>query len=130
LHDLLEREQCVSRDRYWQDLGVRRITDAERRIRVTGLECALYEKRTLVRTLGMRRTMFVLPTDLVPIVQAACTDAVVPGQRKRLVQEIETNGIARAGADRCESSRPVWRLCAASSEASPGLAPKPRLDLA
>ena len=65
---------------------------------VTALERALYEDRTLVRTLCMRRTMFVVPTDQVPVVQAACTDALVPGQRKRLAQEIEANGIARDGA--------------------------------
>ncbi len=64
---------------------------------VAALERALYEDRALVRTLCMRRTMFVVPVDLVPVVQAACTDALVPGQRKRLVQEIEANGIARDG---------------------------------
>jgi hypothetical protein len=65
---------------------------------VAALERALYDDRTLVRTLGMRRTMFVVPVDLVPVVQAACTDALVPGQRKRLVRLIEENGIARDGA--------------------------------
>lgn len=65
---------------------------------VAALEGALYDDRTLVRTLGMRRTMFVVPVDLVPVVQAACTDALVPGQRKRLVRLIEENGIARDGA--------------------------------
>src|SRR4051812_1600649 len=48
---------------------------------VPALERALYDDRTLVRTLGMRRTMFVVPLDLVPIVQAACTNALVPGER-------------------------------------------------
>jgi winged helix DNA-binding protein len=65
---------------------------------VPALERALYDDRTLVRTLGMRRTMFVVPVDLVPVVQAACTDALVPGQRKRLVRLIEENGIAPDGA--------------------------------
>jgi hypothetical protein len=64
---------------------------------VPGLERALYGDRTLVRTLGMRRTMFVLPVAVVPTVQAACTDALVPGERRRLVQMVETNGIARDG---------------------------------
>jgi Winged helix DNA-binding domain len=65
---------------------------------ISSLERALYDDRTLVRTLGMRRTMFVVPLDLVPVIQAACTDAMVPGQRKRLVQMIEENGITRNGA--------------------------------
>src|SRR5688572_18557461 len=41
---------------------------------VRALERALYKDRSLVRTLCMRRTMFVLPVELVPVVQAACTD--------------------------------------------------------
>jgi Winged helix DNA-binding domain len=65
---------------------------------VAALERALYDDRTLVRTLCMRRTMFVVPRDLVPVVQAACTDALVPGERRRLVRMIEENGIADDGA--------------------------------
>jgi hypothetical protein len=65
---------------------------------VPSLERALYDDHTLVRTLGMRRTMFVLPRDLVPAVQAGVTDALVPAQRKRLVREIEENGITTDGA--------------------------------
>jgi Winged helix DNA-binding domain len=75
---------------------------AAARLKVPGgaadaLERALYDDRTLVRTLCMRRTMFVVPLDLIPIVQAACTDPLVPGQRKRLVDMVESNGIARDG---------------------------------
>jgi hypothetical protein len=65
---------------------------------VAAVERALYEDHTAVRTLGMRRTMFVVPLELVPVIQAAVTDALVPGQRKRVVQMIEANGIARDGA--------------------------------
>jgi hypothetical protein len=64
---------------------------------VADLERALYDDRTLVRTLGMRRTMFVVPLDAVPVVQAACTDALVPGERKRLVDMLEDNGVAEDG---------------------------------
>ena len=62
------------------------------------VERALYDDRTLVRTLCMRRTLFVVPVDLVPIVQAAVTEALVPPQRKRTVRMIEEAGIARDGA--------------------------------
>ncbi|HMG27316.1 MAG TPA: winged helix DNA-binding domain-containing protein [Acidimicrobiia bacterium] len=68
-----------------------------RRPTVGALERALYDDRTLVRTLCMRRTLFVVPVDLVPIVQAAVTDALVPAERKRTVRMIEEAGIARAG---------------------------------
>ena len=62
------------------------------------LEKALYADRTLVRTLCMRRTMFVVPTELVPVVQAAVTEALLPGERRRTVQMVEQNGIAADGA--------------------------------
>lgn len=65
---------------------------------VDAVERALYDDRTLVRTLCMRRTLFVVPVDLVPLVQAAVTDALVPGQRKRTVRMIEDAGFARDGA--------------------------------
>src|SRR5438067_8559600 len=40
---------------------------------VGAIEQELYEERSLVRILGMRRTMFVVPLDLAAVVQAACT---------------------------------------------------------
>jgi len=63
---------------------------------VEALERALYDERRLVRTLCMRRTMFVLPVPMVPVVQAACTDALVPGERKRTLAMIEEAGVADA----------------------------------
>ena len=65
---------------------------------VAALEDALYERRTLMRTLCMRRTMFVVPLDLVPVVQAACTDALAVTERRKLVALIESHGIADDGA--------------------------------
>jgi hypothetical protein len=61
---------------------------------VERLERALYDDRRLVRTLCMRRTMFVLPVAMVPVVQAACTDALVPGQRKRTLAMLQAAGVA------------------------------------
>ena len=60
---------------------------------VQRLEKALYDDRLLVRTLCMRRTMFVLPTAMVPVVQAACTDALVPGERKRTLAMLTEAGV-------------------------------------
>src|SRR5215217_4895599 len=42
----------------------------------TELEAALYQERSLIRMLGMRRTMFVFSRELVPVVQKACTDEI------------------------------------------------------
>ncbi|HEX7463889.1 MAG TPA: crosslink repair DNA glycosylase YcaQ family protein, partial [Actinomycetota bacterium] len=61
------------------------------------LRDGLYERRSLVRMLGMRRTLFVVPRDLAAVMDAACTKALVPGQRKRLVRMLEDQGIARTG---------------------------------
>ena len=50
------------------------------------IDRALYDDQTLVRMLGMRRTMFVVPVGLAPVIQAACTDQIAERLRRRLVQ--------------------------------------------
>src|SRR5580693_6739152 len=62
------------------------------------IEQALYEERSVIRMLGMRRTMFVVPAELVPVVQAACTDQIAERMRRQLGQVIEASGIAADGA--------------------------------
>ncbi|CAM3424482.1 winged helix DNA-binding domain-containing protein [Kibdelosporangium persicum] len=57
-----------------------------------GIERALYEDRVLVRMLGMRRTMFVVPADLVPVVQEACGRDVAARMRRGLVRDLEQAG--------------------------------------
>jgi hypothetical protein len=74
--------------------------------RVETLEQSLYDQRSLVRMLGMRRTMFVLPLDLVPVVQAACTRAIAVNERRRTLQLLAEGGIAQDPAgwlERAES---------------------------
>ena len=61
---------------------------------VAAVERALYEDRALIRMLGMRRTMFVVPDELAPVVQAACTDAIAARERTRLVKRLQDAGIA------------------------------------
>ena len=58
-----------------------------------GLEAALYEERTLVRMLGMRRTLWVVPRELVPVVDAACTRTVVARERARLEGAVGASGV-------------------------------------
>src|SRR5580765_3841300 len=53
---------------------------------VAAIEQALYDDRTIVRVLAMRRTLFVVPVDLVPVIQIAASDAVAANERKRLLQ--------------------------------------------
>jgi Winged helix DNA-binding domain len=61
---------------------------------VAAIDRALYDDRTLVRILGMRRTMFVLPVEHMPVVQAACTDAIAVQQRRLLVTMVGGAGLA------------------------------------
>jgi hypothetical protein len=58
------------------------------------IERALYDDRVLLRMLGMRRTMFVVPVELAPIVQAACTRAIAAQERRRGYQVLGAAGIA------------------------------------
>jgi hypothetical protein len=58
------------------------------------VERALYEERSLVRMLAMRRTMFVLPLDVVPMVQAACTQAIAANERRRTLQFLAAGGVS------------------------------------
>jgi len=58
------------------------------------IERELYEEQALVRMLGMRRTMFVIPAGLAPTVQAACTDEIAARLRRQLVQHLGHAGIA------------------------------------
>lgn len=69
-----------------------------RDFKVADLEAAMYEEGALRKHLAMRRTLFVFPTDLVPVVQAVCTNAVVARERSRLVAAVEQAGIAADGA--------------------------------
>ncbi len=61
------------------------------------IEHALYTERALVRMLGMRRTVFVVPTGLMPVIQAACTDQIAERMRRDLARRVEDSGIAAAG---------------------------------
>ncbi len=69
-----------------------------RDFQVADLERALYEQRSLVRMLGMRRTMFVVDREVAAVMDAACTQALAPAERRRLVQLVEQQGHASDGA--------------------------------
>ena len=68
-----------------------------RGVESAALERALYEKRTVLRMIGMRRTLFVLPLELAAVVQAACTQTILAASRRRYAKLIEGGGIASDG---------------------------------
>jgi hypothetical protein len=59
---------------------------------VADVDRALYDDRRLVRMLGMRRTMFVVPAPLAPVVQRACTDEVAARLRRGLERDLARSG--------------------------------------
>jgi hypothetical protein len=61
------------------------------------LENALYERRTLLKILGMRRTMFVVAHPVATTIDAACTRQIGARERRRLVGMLREAGIG--GAD-------------------------------
>ena len=61
---------------------------------IAAVEAALYDDRTLVRMLGMRRTLFVEPLELVPVVQSAASRAIARRERDRLLGFLAAGGIA------------------------------------
>jgi hypothetical protein len=62
------------------------------------IESALYDQGTLVRMLGMRRTVFVVPAALMPVIQAACTDQIAARMRRDLGRRVQESAIAADGA--------------------------------
>ena len=63
------------------------------------VESALYDDRSLVRLLAMRRTLWAVPRELLPVVFAAATKAVAATQRKRLEGFVRDSGVStRPGA--------------------------------
>ena len=52
------------------------------------IEESLYDRRDLIRMLAMRRTVFVVPAESVPVVQVSTTDRVARDQRARLLKHL------------------------------------------
>lgn len=70
--------------------------------RVDGLSTAavdaeLYDERSLVKQLAMRRTLFVFPRDLLPAAWGSAAARVAATQRPRLTKDVERSGIAADG---------------------------------
>ncbi|MEA2685431.1 MAG: hypothetical protein QOE93_626 [Actinomycetota bacterium] len=64
---------------------------------VAAVEQALYDDRFLLRMLGMRRTMWVVPTELAAVVHGACTRAIEVRERARLVGFLAEAGVSDEG---------------------------------
>jgi DNA glycosylase AlkZ-like len=61
---------------------------------IADVERALYEDRTLLRLLGMRRTVFVACTEIAPLIQAGCSRAVAQAERRKLLRWLAAADVA------------------------------------
>jgi hypothetical protein len=57
----------------------------------------LYDERTLVKQLAMRRTLFVFPRDLLPAAWGSASARVAAQLRPRLAKEVEAGGLTTDG---------------------------------
>lgn len=64
-----------------------------RDVTVDLIERALYEERSIVRMLGMRRTMFAAPIDLARLIQAGAAARLIAGERRRMAGFLAEGGI-------------------------------------
>lgn len=62
------------------------------------VDAALYDDRTVVKQLAMRRTLFGFPRDLLPAVWGSASRRVAGQQRTRLAKDVELAGISDDGA--------------------------------
>ena len=72
---------------------------------VADVDRALYDDRTLVKQLAMRRTLFVFPRDLLPAAWGSASARVAATLGARLAKEVEKHGIAGDGAAWLEDAK-------------------------
>ncbi|HET9500348.1 MAG TPA: winged helix DNA-binding domain-containing protein [Marmoricola sp.] len=67
-------------------------------VTLADVDAALYDDRSVVKQLAMRRTVFAFPRALLPAVWGSAAARVATQQQRRLVKEVEQTGIAADGA--------------------------------
>jgi hypothetical protein len=87
--------------------------------KVEDLDAELYDRRTLVKHLAMRRTLWTVRAGDMPLVQAAASDRVADNERRRLVADAQKAGITDDGDQWLDSAcAAVLRHLAECGEAS------------
>ena len=64
---------------------------------ISDVEHCLYEDPSLFRVLGMRRTLFAVPSELIPWLHHGCALHLVAAERRRLMGYLEGEGITDDG---------------------------------
>jgi hypothetical protein len=65
---------------------------------VADLDAELYERRSLVKQLAMRRTLWVVAAPHLEMVQPGASDRVADTERRRLIADVEKAGVSDDGA--------------------------------
>lgn len=65
--------------------------------RTADLELQLYRKRAAVRHLAMRRTLWLVSSDDLPMIQSASSERVAENERRRLAADVRKAGVAADG---------------------------------
>ena len=65
---------------------------------VADLDVEMYEKRSLVKQLAMRRTLWLVQGPHLAILQPGASDRVADTERRRLIADVEKAGVAADGA--------------------------------
>ena len=74
-------------------------------VSVADVDAALFEDRSLVRQLAMRRTLFVFPRDLLPAAWGSAAARVADQEFRRIAKEAAAAGLAEDGAVWLEGAR-------------------------
>ena len=72
---------------------------------VGDVDHALYEARSVVKQLAMRRTLFVFPRDLLPAAWGSASARVATAERKRVATMVERAGLTDDGGAWLETAR-------------------------
>jgi hypothetical protein len=64
---------------------------------VDDMDAELYERRTLVKHLAMRRTLWAVRAEDLPLIQSGASDRVADNERRRLVADAQKAGITEDG---------------------------------
>jgi len=64
---------------------------------VADLDAELYDRRTLIKHLAMRRTLWTVRARDLPLIQSAASDRVADNERRRLVADAQKAGITEDG---------------------------------
>jgi len=69
------------------------------------VDAALYDERSVVKQLAMRRTLFVFPRDLLPAAWGSASARVATSERKRIAKAVAGAGIAPDGEAWLDAAR-------------------------